>query len=194
MLDNLDTKFNTKLNDKLMTKVPNSGRWKKKSELEVKESGENGEDEEEEGDGEAWEDEYKEFFEAQRKKDHEAAQETKEVQILRNVETTEKVLSASQRQELVSTQQKEREGEVTVRREFKPDDENIRIQQSKLGFMRLGESSPREEGEEEEEKGGEGELPEGIEGLGAESVSDLASLEEGSVHLEDFMPPTLQMM
>ena len=31
MLDNLDTKFNTLLNDKLMKKAPNRGNWKKKA-------------------------------------------------------------------------------------------------------------------------------------------------------------------
>lgn len=51
-LAQLDTGFNRKLNDKLMTKAPNGGKWKKKSELEAKEGGE---DEEGGDDNEAWE-------------------------------------------------------------------------------------------------------------------------------------------
>ena len=154
---------------------------------EAEEKGEH-EDGEEDCDGEAWEDEYKEFFEAQRKKDREAS-ETKEVEILRNVETKEKVLSASEKEALVKAQQKGREDEVTVRREFMPDDESIRIQQSKLDFMRLSASSPRDD-----EFEGEEQAPDKIVRIGNGSISDLGSLRDGDVQLQDYMSPTLQKM
>ncbi|GMH87062.1 hypothetical protein TrVE_jg13501 [Triparma verrucosa] len=200
LLDELDTGFNRKLNDKLMTKAPNAGKWKKKSELEAKEQQED--DEEGGDDNEAWEDEYKEFFEAQRKKQLEKDREDDDVQILRNVETKEKVLSATEKSQLQMQKQKRREEKVTVRSglEYKPGEDQVVVTPKKLDIMKLSASSPRDEDEDEDEGG----LPL-VNDLRLEDdeVSDLegegdddedVEAEVGEVSLQDFLPSTIQSM
>ena len=200
LLDELDTGFNRKLNDKLMTKAPNAGKWKKKSELEAKEQQED--DEEGGDDNEAWEDEYKGFFEAQRKKQLEKDREDDDVQILRNVETKEKVLSATEKSQLQMQKQKRREAKVTVRsgQEYKPGEDQVVVTPKKLDIMKLSASSPRDEDEDEDEGG----LPL-VNDLRLEDdeVSDLegegdddedVEAEVGEVSLQDFLPSTIQSM
>ncbi|GMH64385.1 hypothetical protein TrRE_jg11221 [Triparma retinervis] len=141
-IDNLDGAFWAKVNDTLMTKKP--GGFKFKGKVRREDDGEGGEEEDAGEDTGAWEGEYKEFFDKQKRdKEEEEKRNTAGeggndeaggvLSIIRNVETKSRIVT---------------DGEIMERKigqgthsKFAPEEDSIELSVTKLDIMDVGAGS-----------------------------------------------------